>query len=235
MVVKIFDPSTMTELPLGSEGEICATGPSVMKGYRNNEQANADVFFTGPGSKRYFRTGDLGTFVDGKYLKITGRIKEQYKLENGKYVVPAPLEDAICRSRYIAQSFVYGDNKPHNVVLIIPEIIELRKYADMLGLRYINEQGVKDDNVLLNTDEIKGLLSKEILQCSISMKSYEKPIKWDYELGLFTQENNMLTPKMSIRRANIMKVYGPRIFSMYTSNTGVTIRNYVSNGVEIHP
>ena len=60
------------------------------------------MFFQKDGQK-FFRTGDLGRMVEGKFLKVTGRIKEQYKLENGKYVVPAPLEDAMTRSLYIAQ------------------------------------------------------------------------------------------------------------------------------------
>ncbi len=52
---------------------------------------------------RYFRTGDLGRMEDDTYLLITGRIKEQYKLENGKYVVPGPIEAAMVSSTYISQ------------------------------------------------------------------------------------------------------------------------------------
>jgi long-chain acyl-CoA synthetase len=52
----------------------------------------------------YFcRTGDLGKLEEGKYLKITGRLKEQYKLENGKYVVPGPIEAALTSSKFITQ------------------------------------------------------------------------------------------------------------------------------------
>lgn len=52
---------------------------------------------------RFLRTGDLGRMDEGTYLKITGRIKEQFKLENGKYVVPSPIEAAIVSSTYISQ------------------------------------------------------------------------------------------------------------------------------------
>lgn len=52
---------------------------------------------------RFFRTGDLGRMEDDTYLRITGRIKEQYKLENGKYVVPGPIEAAMTSSTYITQ------------------------------------------------------------------------------------------------------------------------------------
>ena len=84
--------------------------------------------------KRFFRTGDLGTFVDNKFLKITGRIKEQYKLENGKYVVPAPLEDEINRSAFIAQSLVFGADQKFNIALIVPDMIELQPWLVKQGI-----------------------------------------------------------------------------------------------------
>ena len=45
VIVKIFDPSSQEEVPLGQEGEICVSGNSVMEGYRNNPEANEEVFF----------------------------------------------------------------------------------------------------------------------------------------------------------------------------------------------
>ena len=100
--VLIIDPSTLEEMPPETEGEICVSGPNVMQGYHNRPDATAEVFLM-KGGKKYFRTGDLGLMVEGKFLKVTGRIKEQFKLENGKYVVPIPVEDAMCRSSFIAQ------------------------------------------------------------------------------------------------------------------------------------
>jgi long-chain acyl-CoA synthetase len=63
--------------------------------------------------------------VDGRFLKITGRIKELYKLENGKYITPVPLEDSICRSQFILQCMVYGSNRPFNVALIVPDFVQV--------------------------------------------------------------------------------------------------------------
>lgn len=53
--------------------------------------------------RRFFRTGDLGKLEEGLYLRVTGRIKEQFKLSNGKYVVPGPIEAALVTSSYISQ------------------------------------------------------------------------------------------------------------------------------------
>ena len=62
------------------------------------------------------------------FLYITGRIKEQYKLENGKYVVPTPLEEQIKLSPYVLNAMVYGDNKPFNVALVVANLEALKAY-----------------------------------------------------------------------------------------------------------
>ncbi|KAI2510172.1 AMP-binding enzyme [Fragilaria crotonensis] len=72
----------------GEEGEICCVGPNIMRSYYKNPEATAEVISMAPdGVSRMFHTGDLGR-MDNGFLKVTGRLKEQYKLENGKYVVP---------------------------------------------------------------------------------------------------------------------------------------------------
>jgi long-chain acyl-CoA synthetase len=149
ITVRIVDPETLEELPPGIDGEVTCSGPNVMIGYRNNEEANKEVLFHKDG-KRWFRTGDLGHFVEGKFLKITGRIKEQYKLENGKYVVPAPLEDMLCRSRFILQTFIHGDNMPSNVVLVVPDMVQLEAWAEKNSPLGENETPLD----LLHRDEV---------------------------------------------------------------------------------
>jgi long-chain acyl-CoA synthetase len=72
-----------------TNGEIVVYGHNVMQGYHELPEENEQVF-TGDGG---FRTGDMGRLDDDGFLYITGRVKEQYKLENGKYVVPTPLEE----------------------------------------------------------------------------------------------------------------------------------------------
>ena len=104
-----------------------------MTGYRKNQKANDEVFYQHDGA-RYFRTGDMGRMVEGKFLKITGRIKEQFKLENGKYVVPAPLEDVFTRSPYILQLFICGTNHPHPIALVVPNWANLLPWCEKKGL-----------------------------------------------------------------------------------------------------
>lgn len=146
-------------------------------------------------------------------------------------MVPAPLEDKLARSRYVAQVYLYGDNKPFNVVLIVPEITEVRAWADKLNLDY---QG--DDKALMELDEVQGLISKELLETGASMKSYEKPQKWTYSLDLFSADNHLLTPKMSLRRNNIWKLYGDQILKLYSDEaSGVRIKHHFPDEVASMP
>ena len=206
--VRIVLQGSNTVVAHGEEGEICCSGPNVMQGYRNNEKANCEVFFD-LHEKRFFRTGDLGKIVDGKFLKITGRIKEQFKLLNGKYVVPAVLEDKVCRSKFISQALLYGDNKDYCVILIVPDMNEVNEWAKKRGIC------VQSDTELMENKIVKTMISDEILNASAEMKSFERPGKWTYTLAAFSQENQFLTPKMSLRRNNILKAYKSRLDDLY--------------------
>ena len=75
----------------------------------------------------------MGHLDPDGFLYITGRIKEQYKLENGKYVVPSPLEEQLKLSPFIANVMIYGANKPHNVALVVPDAEALRGLGGEAG------------------------------------------------------------------------------------------------------
>jgi long-chain acyl-CoA synthetase len=222
--LRIINPSTLEQVPNGEEGEVTCAGPNVMIGYRNNPKANKEVFYYKDG-KKFFRTGDLGRILDDKFLKITGRIKEQYKLENGKYVVPAPLEDMICRSRFVLQSFIYGDNKPHNICLVVPDMVELNTWAKGKGLIENDIPAGNQDAIseLLAMDEVISLLADEISYASRNMKGFERPTRWSFVPEPFTQENQMLTPKMSLRRKGVMEAYSDKVEDVYSNNAGYLV------------
>lgn len=129
---------------------------------------------------RYFRTGDLGSLVDQRFLKITGRIKEMYKLSNGKFVMPAPLEDMLCRSNYIAQACVGGANECHNVVLIVPDFIEIRKWIQAQNLELTGFEVYED---IIQHPAVLKLLSSQVSSiyqnvsfCLVYMYTWTQPI-----------------------------------------------------------
>jgi len=191
----------------GEEGEICCVGPNVMKGYYKNEEATNEVITTAPdGKSRMFHTGDLGRMDEDGWVRVTGRLKEQYKLENGKYVVPTPIEEAIGMSRFITQVVLCGANRPYNSALIVPDIEAIRKELDL-------DDSVADEE-LVNNSKVQELMDSEIESGCRYLKKFEVPQAWAF-VPPFTAANGMLTPKMSIRRHKVIQTYGDIISQLY--------------------
>jgi long-subunit acyl-CoA synthetase (AMP-forming) len=70
---------------------------------------------------------------------------------------------------------------------------------------------------LLNHEEVRKLLNAELAHVCSTMKSYERPLRWAAIFEPFSQENQMLTPKMSLRRNNVIKAYGTLIAELYSA------------------
>ena len=190
---------------MGDQGEIVIRGPNIMKGYHGLPDKTAEVL----DADGNFRTGDLGRKDAEGYVYITGRIKEQYKLENGKYVVPSPLEEQLKLSGYINQVMVYGANKLYNVAVVVPDIEALKKWADEHGLT-----GEIGD--LLANDKVNALFEAEIAdRCQEVFKGFERIKKFRLIPDEFTTDNDQLTPTMKLKRRNVIKAYQHLLDEMY--------------------
>jgi long-chain acyl-CoA synthetase len=95
------------EAPEGEAGEICAKGPQVMRGYWNNDEANATAF-TPDG---YFKTGDVGIFTAGGFLKIVDRKKDMV-LVSGFNVYPNEVEAAVTACHGVVECACIGVPDP---------------------------------------------------------------------------------------------------------------------------
>jgi long-chain acyl-CoA synthetase len=186
-------------------GEIVIYGDNVMRGYHNREADTRSVFTEDGG----FRTGDLGYLDEDGYLFITGRIKEQYKLANGKYVVPSPLEEQLKVSPFIANALIYGENEPHNVALIVLEPAFLRDWADERGLDAETLEG------LTRHPKVKEKLREELDRLSSAFKGYERIRSFSLLAEDFTQENGMLTPSLKLKRRNVIDRYRSELRKLY--------------------
>lgn len=189
----------------GKQGEILVYGPNVMMGYYNRDAENKEVLMDDGG----FRTGDLGYLDDDGFLCITGRIKEQYKLENGKYVAPAPLEELLKLSPFIINAMVYGDNKLFNVALIVPDMEAVKKWAGENGA------SADSDEKLLENAKVKDMLQAEVDKASSQFKGFERIKKIALTAEDFSTQNDMLTPSLKVKRRVVWKKYGPQIEALY--------------------
>src|SRR5690606_21766099 len=140
------------------------------------------------------------------FLHLTGRIKEQYKLENGKYVVPSPLEEQLKLSPYVQNVMLFGDNKPHNVALVVPDQNALEAWAQKRG-RPLGD--------ITTNPEVKALLLAELTARAEGFKSYERPRDLAITLEDFTQENGLLTPSLKLKRRPTIERYGSLLQALY--------------------
>ncbi len=186
-------------------GEIVIHGPNVMMGYYNLPEENEAVFT----ADRGFRTGDLGSRDGDGFIAIRGRIKEQYKLENGKYVVPSPLEEQLQLSGYITNIMVHGEQRPHNVAVIVPDLVALNGWADKHGL------GDRSVEQLLQEDEVIDLIERELNRQSGPIKGYERVRGFVLTDEEFTPENGLLTPSLKVKRRAVMAKYGAQVEKLY--------------------
>jgi long-chain acyl-CoA synthetase len=187
---------------LDGQGEIVVHSPGVMLGYHGRAEETAQVLE----SSGVLRTGDLGHLDADGYLFITGRIKEQYKLENGKYVVPSPLEEALKVCPWVSQVMLYGANRPFNVALAVLDVPQLRRWA--------REQGheVADFGA---DQRIHQLVREELKRLAMAFKQYERPQRILTVADDLTVDNGMLTPTLKLRRERVLQRYEERLQALY--------------------
>jgi long-chain acyl-CoA synthetase len=188
------------------DGEIVVYGPNVMKGYHNLPEETAKVMTEDGG----FRTGDRGRMDEEGYVYVTGRIKEQYKLENGKYVVPAPLEEQLQLSPYIMQAYIDGANRLYNVALIYPEQEAIARWA--------KEQGLGGEyKEIIDNPKTKEMVKSEIDQFSKGFKGYERVKQFAFMNEEMSTQNGLLTPSLKVKRRKVIETYEEVLDKLWTT------------------
>ena len=138
--VKIVDSDNNT-LPAGERGEICISGPNIMKGYWNRPDATAEAIDT----EGWFHSGDIGYFDDDGFLFICDRLKDMV-ISGGENVYPAEVESVLFNHEHIAEVAVIGlpDDKWGEAVTAVAALHEgkeltleeLRSFAESSLAKY---------------------------------------------------------------------------------------------------
>jgi long-chain acyl-CoA synthetase len=193
------------EVKLAEDGEILTRGPHIMKGYYKRPDLTAEVI----DKDGWFHTGDIGTFVEGRFLKITDRKKEIFKTSGGKYVAPSSLENKFKESRFIEQMMVVGDGQKFPGALIVPSFAFLKSYCEIKGIPYTS------DAEIIKNPEIISRFQKEIDTYNESFAQYEKIKKFALLPKLWTVESGELTPTQKVKRKVITAKYMDLIEGFY--------------------
>lgn len=197
--------------PGNDEGEIVVYGPNVMQGYHNNPQATRAVITPDGG----LRTGDQGRLDEEGYLFITGRIKEQFKLENGKYVFPSVLEEEIRMLPWVENVMVYGEARPFTIALMVPDFTRLASWA--------RENGLPTEPIeLVACDPARRMIEQAIHQfLQGKFGGYEIPKSCILLKENFSMETGLLTQTLKLKRHKVIERYLPHIQEAYRMDRSV--------------
>ena len=193
------------EIRIADDGEIEVRGPNVMRGYYNKpEETRAS--FTDDG---WFKTGDIGRIDSDGYLRITDRKKELFKTSGGKYIAPAPIEEAIKRSRFVNQVVLVGAERKFPAALVVPVWEQLESYCKLKGIE------VESHGELCVHPRIIDLLQRQIDALTPDLARYEKIKKVALLENEFSIEGGELTPTLKIKRRVIDEKYRDVIEKLY--------------------
>ena len=162
-VVSVFEPGTENELPIGERGEICISGPAVMKGYYNKPNETAILLHRHADGKLWAHTGDIGYMDEDGFVFLNSRIKRLIIRHDGFKVFPSMIENVISRHPAVQQCSVVGctdrdhvqGRLPFVYVVLEPEADkkkrqiqrelrqlcreELPEYVQPVGYKFISE------------------------------------------------------------------------------------------------
>jgi long-chain acyl-CoA synthetase len=192
------------EMKLEADGEICVAGPSVMKGYYKLPELTAETVING-----WLHTGDIGEIIDGKYLKITDRKKELFKTSGGKYVAPQPIENKMKESPFIEQIVLVGDNKKMVTALVVPSFAKLKDLAKQQGIEYTNNESI------IQHPKVLTMFESIIAEYNLLYNQVEQVKKFTLIPREFTIDQGEMTPKLSIRRKQVLANFEKEIDLMY--------------------
>jgi long-chain acyl-CoA synthetase len=189
---------------IADDGEILCKGDGVMMGYYKRPDLTAEAI-----TNEWYHTGDIGSFVDGRFLKITDRKKEMFKTSGGKYVAPLPIENKLKESPFIEQVMVLGANRKFTGALVVPAFPVLREWAGKQHIRATTQEAlVQDPAVLQFYKQIVNQYNRGFNQVEQVKQFVLLPNSWSVESG-------ELTPKLSLRRKAIAEKYAKEIEGIY--------------------
>lgn len=193
------------EARLDDFGEIIVRGPSVMMGYYKDPESTRAVL----DDEGWFHTGDIGEFVDGKFLKIRDRKKEIFKTSSGKYVAPQVIENKFKSSMLIEQLMVIGENEKFVSTLISPNFNHLHFYASKHKIHF------RDNKELIENPLIIKRIKREVNIVNDTLGEHEKIKRFRLVGEEWSQTTGELSPTLKLRRNVIARKYAAEIREIY--------------------
>jgi len=193
------------ELRFDDDGEILVKGPNVMMGYYKDEKTTAEVI----DKDGWFHTGDIGTLIKDKFLKITDRKKEMFKLSSGKYIAPQAIENLLKESDFIEQAIIVGESEKYAGALLAPNFEFLHMWAHDHKIHF------RDNQELIKNEKVFAVFRKEVMRYNKQIGKHEEIKRFRLVYENWTSATGELSPTLKLRRRVIYKKYADMLREMY--------------------
>lgn len=198
-------PMEGTEMMFAEDGEILTRGPHIMLGYYKDPEYTRQVI----DPDGWLHTGDIGELEQGKYLKITDRKKEIFKLSAGKYIAPQVIENLLKDSTFIENCMVIGENQKFPSALIIPNFSKLHFWAAKHRIDY------QDNDELIAQPKVQGKIRREIEKVNHRLAPHEQIRKEKLINDEWSVGNNTLSQTLKLKRNILHRKYAAQIEEIY--------------------
>jgi long-chain acyl-CoA synthetase len=194
------------QVKITEDGEILTKGPNLMLGYYKEPKLTEEAI----DSDGWFHTGDIGTFINGKYLKITDRKKEIFKISSGKYIAPQVIENKLKESMFIDQVMVIGENQKFASALLTPDFIFLHNWASIHHISF------QDNEELIRNPLIFARYQKEVSEINQNLSDHEKIKRFRLVSDEWTAQTGELSPTLKLKRKVLYEKYGDIISEIFS-------------------
>lgn len=181
-----------------ADGEVLIRGRNIMRGYYNKPEETAQAI----DAEGYYHTGDVGYKDADGHFYITDRIKDLFKLSNGKYIAPLQVESLLKQSPLISQPVVVGSGRKQVGALIVPDWEALKEVLKDEG---IDASGTRDE--LCENPHVIKRVQRDAVELTRELSEYER-VKRVYLLPReFSIDKGEMTPTLKIKRSVIDEKY----------------------------
>lgn len=194
------------EVKINDDGEILTRGNNLMIGYYKDEALTRSAI-DGEG---WFHTGDVGHWTDGIFLTVTDRIKEIFKLSNGKFVAPQPIENKLKESPFIDQAMVIGEHQKFASALVLPDFKYLKEWCATQQIAI-----GQDPADMIALPRVKQVIGEEINKLNKSLSEPERIMRFRILADEWTPASGELSATLKLKRKVIEAKYQEIIDGIY--------------------
>jgi len=198
------------EVKIADDGEILCRGDNVMIGYYKDQELTSLAI----DKDGWFHTGDIGDWQEEKFLRITDRKKEIFKLSNGKFVAPQVIENSLKESIFIDQLMVVGEHEKFASAIISPNFSYINEWFESMN------KSVPDPETLIEDPDLQKTIGAEVKRINEHLNETERIHRFKLVGDEWSPASGELSPTLKLRRKFIAEKYNSQLKQIYSAKSG---------------